>query len=95
MFSKIIAFIKKFVFDMFTDIRNNFDEKRFWGNVLMLAGITYPFVFPASSFVWAVAGGFIGFATLCLGIAARADSKIGDIPPIFDKVIDKLNGSKE
>lgn len=84
--------MKKFLFDMVTDIRNNFDEKRVWGSVLMLAGIVYPFVYPTAPLAWAVAGGFVTFGLACLGIAAKADIKLGGItlPSEVQAIADKL-----
>lgn len=86
--------IKKFFFDLNTDIRGMFDEKRFWGNVLIGAGIVYPFVKNPDMSIWIVAGGFIGFGVTILGIAASADAKIGKIPvdnPVVNAVTTVIN----
>jgi hypothetical protein len=84
--------VKKFFFDLFTDIRDMFDEKRFWGNVLMASGIVYAFVNPSTVQVWVVSGGFLGFGTLCLGIAAKTDASISGapVPSIIETVVDKV-----
>jgi len=86
--------IKKFFFDLFTDIRGMVDEKRFWGNILIGSGVVYPFVNKPDMSIWVVAGGFIGFGVVILGIAANADSKIGNIPvdnPIVNAVTTVIN----
>jgi hypothetical protein len=98
-FVKLWAGIKKFVFDMFTDIRNNVDEKRFWGNILIGCGIVYAFINPSTMQVWAVSGGFVALGLGALGIAARADGLIGNIPPsvtnIINKVVDEKSESQQ
>ena len=79
--AKVWAVIKKFLFDLFTDIRGAVDEKRFWGNVLMALGVVVVLanLKTLGPYTWITAGGLFGFGIAILGIAAHADSQIGGI----------------
>lgn len=87
--------IRKFLFDMVTDIRNAYDEKRVWGNVLMIVGVAFPFFNPSSYVAAAVSGGFLAVGTALLFKSASLDPQIGTIriPEELTKIITSVKST--
>lgn len=68
----IKAFFAK-VADFVMDKNGGADEKRLLGVLFAIAALVYVFTRPASTEVWTVAGGMVGFAGIMLGIAGAQD----------------------
>lgn len=60
--------------DFFLDKDNNGDEKRFWGNILIICGIVYAFTHSAGESMWITSGGFITLGLGALTIAMKGDT---------------------
>lgn len=80
--------------DFFLDKDNNGDEKRFWGNVLIIIAIVYLFLHAPGESTWITVGGLITFGGAFLTVAMKGDTMV---PPnqTVQKIVQEVQSSTE